>query len=837
MTKRINKKYIIHRFISLFLIIALLGVSPGIFDNLAITAIPISKAQASSNTTSIFDVESDVKSESTVASKGETESQQEELSASDEAIAEEEAQIKKEMSKIEEIAWSIGKAMLPTLAVMALSAALVCPIGWVIVGAVLAGAATSAIVTYAYEKRKNSFRAEGSKKPDAEIWKEVSINAAISGVMAPFNMLTGGLLQTVGPLTAKTIATTAVKAGAISFAGSTVSNVVKGGVTNLWYNHYYNYDEKEKELNAKIKELYERQPLTAAEEEELVAYLEELDTITEKKYTLENFKQDEKSAFASAAITGVLGGMASRFGAETEVAKTLSSKLFGTTSKAGLISNAIISNPFAFASGAASAQIQKEGILKEIENNRLEQLKYEEGSAAWTYYEEKNEALANKYKSIKLEEAGKNALIANASTQVAMVGVSLAKTRLVDMPQEKKKLVQEAYEEKNPEWQKANDLREQLELKKALKPLPDDYATKAEYQTALKQYSQDVNSLKSLYDEAKVAAALAQDTQANQEIIKELNTKVAQEIEYERQVELAKALGKNSYIAFKEKEIAAKEENANLSAEEIRAKAEAEVTAGYFKASENSLKKLQQMEKKLATQNTDLFGTLEEGEDGKVYVIVKDELGAVVKKTEFKYGTGASLVDRLSISNSDELQKAEIEAVVRQVYNAGSMVKPSTYRNEYVNMKVNELRGEGLTDTQISAKLDSIVQEANTQTYQNFGSSWQNIAKSELLAAGLENAKYDNGAAPTMDKVFSFVKGTLSSKTVSTIQSEFSTGVKSAINVTGISTVPGLLTPIADSEKRNENTIKKVYQNVDKQYNIYLENNDYDSYNTYKRGR
>lgn len=817
MTKRINKKYIIHRFISLFLIVALLGISPGIFDNLAISVAPISKASAATNPTTIFDVSTEMTSgESTVISEADEGEYLLEASSDDEVEAVEEAKVKKEMSKIEELAWSIGKAMLPTLAVMALSAALVCPIGWIVVGSVLAGAATSAIVTYAYEKRKNSFR-EDNKKPDAEIWKEVSINAAINGVMAPFNMITGGLLQTVGPLTAKTIATTAVKAGAINFAGSTVSNVVKGGVTNLWYNNYYKYGEKEKELKAIINELYKNQPLTPEEENLLVECLEELDSITEKKYTLDNFKQDEKAAFASAAITGVLGGMASRFGAETSAAKTLSSKLFGTTSKAGLISNAIVSNPFAFASGAASAQLQKERILKEIEENRLEQLKYAVNSSAWNYYEEKNRDLTNKYKSIKLEEAGKNAMIANASTQVAMVGVSLAKTRLIDLPQERKKLVQEAYEKDNPEWKRANDIREHLELKKALKPRPDDYKTRAEYQEALKYYSQDISDLKDLYNEAKITASIAQDTAENQIKIKELTTEVAAEMEYERQLQLAKALGKDSYIAFKEKEIAAKEENADLTPEQIKELAKESVTEGYFKASENSLKKLKQMERKLATQNTDLFGTLEEGEDGKVFVVVKDEMGAVVKRTEFKFGAGASFKDRVTADTSDRLQDAEIEAVIRQVYNASSMVKPSTYRNEYVNMKVNELRGQGLTDRQIDSRLDAIVKEANTQTYQNFGSSWQNIAKSELLAAGLENARYDNGAAPTLDKIFSFVKGTLTSRTVSSIQSEFSSGVKSAINVTGITSAPGIFTPYVDSEKRNEETIKKVYTKIDRQ--------------------
>ncbi|EKD82317.1 MAG: hypothetical protein ACD_39C01365G0001, partial [uncultured bacterium] len=238
---------------------------------------------------------------------------------------------------------------------MAFSAAVVCPLAWIVVGAVVVGAATSGIMTFAYETRKNSFRSESEKKSMDKIWREVSIQAAISGAMAPFNMLTAGMVQAVGPLTMKTIIQTAAKAGAVSFLGSTVSNVTKGAVTNLWYNNYYNYDEREKQLKTSIAALEAKTSRTQAEDLELAAALKELDTITKEKYTWDNFRKDEKKALVSAGISGVLGGIAGRYAAETDWAKKVSSKLFGTVSKANLVSNAVVSNPFAFATGAASA--------------------------------------------------------------------------------------------------------------------------------------------------------------------------------------------------------------------------------------------------------------------------------------------------------------------------------------------------------------------------------------------------------------------------------------------------------------------------------------------------
>jgi hypothetical protein len=59
------------------------------------------------------------------------------------------------------------------------------------------------------------------------------------------------------------------------------------------------------------------------------------------------------------------------------------------------------------------------------------------------------------------------------------------------------------------------------------------------------------------------------------------------------------------------------------------------------------------------------------------------------------------------------------------------------------------------------------------------------------------------------------------------VQSEFASGVKTAIDVTGISEVKPFYVPVLDSDKRNEETLKKVYRNVDRQYNRLY---DFDGY-------
>ncbi len=814
LTKKFQKKLLIHRILGLLLIAAMLGVSPGIFET-------ISPVHAAANTPfTETKVEFDKDNPMAVTSAPGESIATAPVLITTESDEVDEAVKKKEMSKAEEIAWSIGKALLPTLAVMAFSAAVVCPLAWVVIGAVAVGATAAGAMTLAYELRKNSFRDEGQKKAMDKIMREVSIQAAISGALAPFNMLTGGLVQSVGPMTVKTIVSTAAKAGAISFLGSTVSNVAKGAVTNLWYDHYYNYDEREKELKGRIASLSAIAEPSEEQQKDLIAALKELDTISKEKYTWDNFRKDEKKALVSAGISGVAGGIAGRLGAESSWAKVVSSKLFGSTSKANLVSNAVISNPFAFATGAASAAVEKREILNQIEYNRLLQSKYEKDSPAWLYYEGKIADLETAYKNINLAEAGKSAMISNAATQVAVVGTSLAKTRLWDLPSQKRQKIQETYEEQSPEWQKANDVRQRLEIRKADRPQPGDYATRRQYSQALKQYAREVNNLRTEYQAAKVEASHAQSSADNKQLLKDIEKQVSQEIEHSRQAELARALGRENYVDFKMKELSKDSENEGLSTQELRQKAELEVAKGYEEAAKANALKLAKMEEKANRQTQELVGKVEKDNDGKHYVVVTDENGAEVMRTEYKSGEGAHWTNRISGGTAAEMKQAEIDNVVRRAYNASAMVKPTSFRNEYVNMRVNQLRAEGYTEKQIDGHLGGIVDEANAKTLSTFG-GWNGVAKSEILASGLEKARYDDGAAPDLNKMVDFLKKTLSNKTISTVENELSGGIQNGLQVvapkTGLSRIAPL-SPLLDSEERDEETLNRLTEKAMRDY-------------------
>lgn len=93
------------------------------------------------------------------------------------------------------------------------------------------------------------------------------------------------------------------------------------------------------------------------------------------------------------------------------------------------------------------------------------------------------------------------------------------------------------------------------------------------------------------------------------------------------------------------------------------------------------------MEEKANRQSQEeLLGKVEKGNDGKHYVVVTDEKGNEVMRTEYKGGEGAFWAARIKGGTAAEMKQAEIDAVVRRV-NSSAMVKPTSFRNEYVNMR------------------------------------------------------------------------------------------------------------------------------------------------------
>lgn len=125
-----------------------------------------------------------------------------------------------------------------------------------------------------------------------------------------------------------------------------------------------------------------------------------------------------------------------------------------------------------------------------------------------------------------------------------------------------------------------------------------------------------------------------------------------------------------------------------------------------------------------------------------------------------------------------------------------------------------------MSETQIDKQLGSIVDEANGKTLSTYG-GWSGVTKSEILASGLEKAKYDDGAAPDAGKIVDFLKKTLTSKTISTVENELSGNIKNGLRVvapkTGYSKIDPLR-PLLDSEERDEETLNRLTEKAMRDY-------------------
>lgn len=769
----LNRRGLFHRVLGLVLMLALVGGSPGIFENLSQPAYGQNTPFADEPIKVEVSTQEIIGTDSAHIALETVEAPQE-----DDQV---EAAAKKEMHKAEEIAWSIARALLPTLGVMAFSAAVVMPLAWVVVGAVVVGAATAGILSFTYEQRKNSFRSEEDKKPIDRIMRDVTVSAAVSGAMAPFSMLTAGFAQAVGPITAKAIIRTAAKMGAVSFLGSTVSNVTKSAVTNLWYHHYYNYGERENMLKQRIETLSAIPDRTDRENQDLAAAIKEFDEITSEKYSMEDFHKDQKRALVSAGISGVLGGAAGRFAATSDWAKIASSKLFGSTAHAGTVANAVVSNPFAFATGSSNAAIDKKDLLKQIENNRTLQSKYEPGTPPFEYYEQKIADLETAYTNLNIWRSGRDAMVSNAAMQSAVVLTSLAKTRVLDIPSKRRKQVQADYEEQDPDWQKASEARQELEIMRGKQPVASEYENRSEYYSALRAYARDLNNLQDEYQRLKVVAANNQSLPQNKARLGEITAQVDKKMEYARQEQLARALGQESFVEFKLEQIKRDPEFQELSEAELVEMAHKKVGEAFEDSARANANRLAQMQEKVDGRERSLEGVIERGPEGQRVIAVKDENGQTIATKPWEGGNRAYWFQKLVTKDPNKLHDAEIERAVREVYDSASMVKPSSYRNTFVNMRVDQLRAQGMNDKQIEQYLPEIVSEANADTVATFGGSWENVVKGEMLAAGLERARYNDGEAPDIHKILNFLRGELPNQTVSLFKKELGTQVKNVI--------------------------------------------------------
>lgn len=615
------------------------------------------------------------------------------------------ASVPGQMPLWERIAWTIGKSLLPTMGVV-IATAILAPLSPVamIIGGIVTGAALAGTMTYAYEKRMNAKYRE-VKKEEAKIWRDVTVQAAIEAVMAPFNLATGGLFGMVGPTVGNAIGKVALSQAVITFAGRTVSSQVGGAVKNLWAKNYFKYPEKIAANEDRIDEILQSRlasetPFSAEEVAELDRLRSEVETMRGEMYTKEDAVKDLKRAGIAGAISGFAGSIISdraynsTFGRYADQASV---KLFGSVARGKSLSTLFSTMPVNFGSGMAGAALEKSFIGGDIEKLRKVQSAHNKGSPIYDYYEKIIGEKAQTKDAIDLSKAGFDTMLNNFAVQSARLTVDAIKYNVYDGPRARKAAVENLYREKNPEWQKASQLQQKYESLKSSTPNPLKYRNPV-------SFARDVASHKKLVDQARSEwlqqSTLAQSSDsltANIALKSQVQTTFERDQKLNQMLELGRLRGGEAHLNAMKKVLQARNpELENASDEKLAQVAALAIRQSYYDKHEESSKRTENMQ--------ELFE----------------------KRRQYKAG------------------KLELSPEEARVLNGkAAAVSPSQYKAALVEKQVYELKSQNVRWSEVERQMPAIIAAAEKQMLNEYGSNWVSVLTAEAYANGLARYKYD----------------------------------------------------------------------------------------------
>lgn len=652
----------------------------------------------------------------------------------------------KEMPLLEKIAWNIGKAIVPSFAVM-LATALLAPLSPVamIIGGIVVGAAMGGVMTYAYEKRMNA-KYRDVPKDDLKIWRDVTVSAAVEAVMAPFNLMTGGLLGTVGPTVGSAITRVALTQAAIGFTGSAVSSGVGGVVKNLWAKNVFHYPEKIASAEARIDSILESHvrsglPLTASETLELNTLRADIDTMKGESYSAEDFTKDLKRAALSSVITGFAGSVISDKMYTYDKgrwADRLSVKVFGSTAQGKALSSLVSTVPTNFVSGMAGAELEKQFINTDIDEIRTERNAYPPGTAAYEYYNTVISGLETRKDAIKPMEAGLNTVANNLAVRAGQLSVQALKYNLYDAPKARKAAIEDLYRLQNEDWKKANTLYEKYQAIVEKKPSITSYRNPITYAKALQAYNSKVAAARQEWMQQCVVAQNNEQIPTNVNAKQEITQKFDRDLKLNQMLELGKLSGGEKHVeAMMEILKANNPEYAALPTDQLRYKAVTAIAKSY--------------DDKFAqcSQNvTSLNETLQ-------------------KYKDYKAG---------------KIQLTEDEA--RVLDGRRALISPSQYKAALVEQKVYEMKSQNVRWDVVEMRMPELLAQAERETLNTYG-GWNGVLISEMYANGLARYKYDPEGrvnfAAEMKKLIAKVPGMVESGIVDDYKNDVNSAITSAV--------------------------------------------------------
>lgn len=647
----------------------------------------------------------------------------------------------------EKVLWSVGKAILPTMGVVLATSLLapLTPLG-MIIGGILTGATMAGALTYAYEKRMNA-RYREVKRDDAKIWRDVSVQAVVQAVMAPFNLATGGLFGMMGPTVGNAIGKVALTQAVITFSGNALSSQVGGIVKNIWSTHYFKYPEKIQANEDRIDQILQshleyQQPFTEETINELDHLRSEIETMKAEHYTREDAVKDLKRAGVSAVISGFAGSVISdraynsTFGRWADKASV---KLFGSVGKGKAVSSLFSTMPVNFAGGLAGASLEKSFINGDINDIRLQQQAYARGSPAWEYFERVINEKEQRKDSIDITKSGFDSMLNNFAVHAARLTVDAIKHNVYDGPRAKKAAVEKLYREKDPEWQKASQLQRDYEELKAKGPNPMRYRNPMNYGKALAAHRAKVDEARQAWLEQSVTAQRSEKLPQNLAMKSEIKTSYERDVKLNQMLELGRLTGGDAHLEAMKKVLQAENpELANASDDRMTQLAALAIRQTYLDKFESSSARTESIE--------EIFE----------------------KRRQHKAGN-------LNLTP----QEAKL------LEGRASIISPSQYKAALVEKQVYELKFKNTRWTNVEKHMPQIIANAEKQMLEQYNNNWANVLYAEAYANGLARYKYDPEGhvnfAEEMKKVVARIPGMLRSNVLGEYTSEVNKAITSNI--------------------------------------------------------
>lgn len=655
------------------------------------------------------------------------------------------------MSKLEKVLWAVGKAILPTLAVLLFASMAALPIGWMALGAMAVGGASGGLVNYLFEKRMNQFRPEGSKKSTAEIIRDVSIAGVVDAVMAPINILSAGWAGTmVRGVSQKVLMKYALKSGATYFAGRMVSSSLSGGLKRVWHREVFKDHLKVEHMEREVDRILAAHkapgapPLTASERQVLAGLESEIARLKANDYGWQNLRRDAGQALIGATISGFGGAYLSKLGSSSPLAAKISMKLFKDTKHTDMVANWILSNPTTFATGSANAAMQKHYMATDIEALEKKRDAHPAGSPVHQYYADQAAALARQRDAIDPLAVGRNAMVDNLLIQSSIVGFAAVKANAYDLPKQRNELVKKnfyAEDETCRDYAAAKTKYEELSSAQVSRyKYLKEHGNLKGYAEATRDHATAVKAAheEMLRKEALAANAFETAKKGGTDFYKEIAQRTEVDLKVERRLELARYLGDDDMLEAYKYKARMTPGNEGLPPAEIERIARADISSEYAKKASELQAQIDTAERKVREYH-DLMNQGQEGKSGPGQLAWR---GQAAEKSNL---------------NMDQIRAIE--------YQAGS-IPPSTYKMMIVKQRIYDLRAQGATNAQVAAASDAIYREADRVVLSSYNNSWMDVLRAEAVANLVKKIPYeDDGRVNLGQKIANILTRELPKKT------------------------------------------------------------------------